>query len=82
MARKTFSTKKKSKNRPRISTAVQSKFASNTYKESDQENGKKIHENDENECKEGVCDCIQRRGRMFLPPNLLESYDDSLDQKR
>ena len=88
MARKTSSSKTRNKNKNksgRTSTTVQSMKKISKSKASDQNFGgeSEIHTSNHNpnECREDVCDCIQRRGQMFLPPNLLET-EHKYDQIR
>mmetsp|Transcript_741 Transcript_741/g.1155 ORF Transcript_741/g.1155 Transcript_741/m.1155 type:complete len:84 (+) Transcript_741:401-652(+) len=83
MARKTKTTSsRKNKNKPRTSTTFQSAASRNSFKGSDQENVSTIHARDSIECEDGgICDCILRKGQMFLPPNLREN-SDSFEQKR
>ena len=77
MARKTSNRNAKSKLR-KISAQAISKSCENSAKQTTED----THNNQGDECNDVDCDCIKRRGQMFLPAYLLEGYDERLNKRK
>lgn len=86
MARKTSNKNTKSKLRKINAQALSKKSRDTTSTRGTKEiTGEDAHNNQQNqgdECNDVDCDCIKRRGQMFLPQYLLEGYDESLEKRK
>ena len=78
MARKTASAAKKNKSKSRIMRVKSSDTKPLAKHGKDCKEGNDIGECDD----DAVCDCIARKGKMFLPQYLLEGYDEVFDKRK